>query len=136
MGLRGLISARWRARHAGPAHAAPDNGMVTLEAALATLSLSMVTAGLVCAFVVLGAQLRVNDAVRVAARAEAAGVPGAVALGLRSAPEATVNLSREGATIVASAAQTVRLPLAGLPAITVTARAEVVDEAAVLDLGL
>jgi len=137
VGLRGL-TVRQRVREVrarrGPAPL-PDAGMVTLEAALAALSLTAVTAALVGAFVVLGAQLRVNDAVRVAARAEAAGAADAVALGQRSAPGATVTVVRDGAVVLASAVHEVRLPLAVLPPIRVVARAEVVDEAAVLGWG-
>ena len=68
--------------------------MVTVEAAFATLSLGVVVALLMSVFVLLAAQLRVNDAARVAARSAAFGGDDAESLASRAAPGSSIAIDR------------------------------------------
>ncbi|MEI6373077.1 MAG: TadE family type IV pilus minor pilin [Actinomycetes bacterium] len=129
MGLRALIAVVVRVRTFGPARRRQrDDGMVTLEAAFAVLSLTAVVVLLSSLFVVLAAQLRVNDAARVAARAEAVGNQDSVGLALASAPQAQVDIERAGGTVVVSVRQEVTFPFVGLSPIEVHSTARVIDE--------
>jgi hypothetical protein len=113
--------------------------MVTLEAALASVSLITVVAMLVGVFVVVAAQLRVNDAARVAARTAASASDStdqAVELAQRSAPGSSIDISRSGATVEVLVSQAVRIPIAGLPSFTVSSHAVVLDEVSAAQMAL
>jgi len=109
--------------------------MVTVEAAFATLSLGVVVALLMSVFVLLAAQLRVNDAARVAARSAALGGDDAESLASRAAPGSSIAIDRNGAVLVVEVTQTVAFPVPGLAPVVVTGRAHVLDELSALDLG-
>lgn len=126
------MAAHVRARFTGSAPAARDRGMVSAEAALAALSLTLLLMLLMPVFAVLAAQLRVSDAARVAARSAAAGADDAESLALRSAPLASVTITRDGSTVIARATQ--RVSLNPLPSIDVSSEATVLDEAALVGL--
>ena len=132
MGIRRLSRKAVRVRHGGPAPrriAHPDAGMVTVEAAFACVSLSMVVMLLIPVFVVLAAQLRVDDAARVAARSAARGNDDeATSLANQSAPRATVDIERGDGRVHVSVRESVSLPIPGLGAIDIHANSLVRDE--------
>ena len=110
---------------------ASEHGMVTAEAAFASVSLSLVVLLLIPVFVVLAAQLRVDDAARVAARSAARGDDDqASSLARASAPESTISISRGGGRVQVNVHQRVGLPIPGLGSVEVSARSVVVDETA------
>jgi hypothetical protein len=104
-----------------------DAGAVTVEAALALLALTVVLAGVVAAFGVLGAQLALGEAARAAARVAARSEPAAavVAEARRLAPGATVAVSAQGEHVVVEVRRSVRAPglLSGWGEIELAARA-------------
>jgi len=106
--------------------------MVTAEAAIAATTLVTLLVLLTAVFAVLAAQLRVNDAARVAARAAAIGQGDPAEVAQRSAPDAAISVDRDGSVVVATATQVVALPLPGLAAVEVRGRAEVIDESWVI----
>lgn len=105
--------------------------MVTAEAAIAAATLVTIMVLLAAVFAVLAAQLRVNDAARVAARSAAMGEIDPAGVARRSAPDAAIAVDRDGSVVVATATQRVSLPLPGLAALEVRGRAEVIDESSV-----
>ena len=93
------------------------------------VALSMVVMLLIPVFVVLAAQLRVDDAARVAARSAARGNDDeATSLANQSAPRATVDIERGDGRVHVSVRESVSLPIPGLGAIDIHANSLVRDE--------
>lgn len=101
--------------------------MATAELAAALPVLMLVLAVAVSAVAVVGVRVRLQDAAREVARAAARGdVAAGRALAARVAPAATVVVHRDGAEVVALAAQQVHPLAAWLPSVSV--REEAVAE--------
>jgi Flp pilus assembly protein TadG len=103
---------------------ASDRGMATAEMAAALPVLMLVLAVAVSAVDVVGARIRLLDAAREVARAAARGdVAAGRTLAARDAPAANVLVRRDGAEVVAVAAQRVH-PLADwLPSVSLREQA-------------
>ncbi len=101
-----------------------ERGMVTAELAACLPVLVLLLGVAISAVLVVAARVRVQDAAREAARAEARGAHAAVSgLVHRAAPGGAVTISRDGVDVVAVVRLQVR-PLGGLvPAVTVTGSA-------------
>lgn len=115
-----------------------QTGAVTVEAAVTILGLALVLTVLAWFLVVLGAQLRANDAARAAARLAARAQPYADVSdeAHRIAPGVTVDLAREpsaaGDRVIVTVRQRISPPLgpfSGVGAMDVSARATALLEA-------
>jgi len=108
-----------------------DHGMVTVEAAVALPALLLVLALAVGVISTVGAQLRLVDAARQAARLAARGEPADVVaeVGERAGPRGTtVTIRRDGSRLTVTTRATTR-PLGLLPGIGLQAKAVAESEA-------